>query len=148
MAADGRELHVPQQLREVLGRQAVVPHAFRVEAVGLEFFIAHRGDALQRALDVARQGRSHRVELEAHLVAGPRLRDRKHERGRRERASLLKEGSAGSHAFLYLVVDVDDVPPFRPVSVVVTTSDPGASSESTCFISTVAGRPSSGRLTR
>ena len=97
MAARGRELEIPQALRELLGWQAVVAHAFRVEAVGLELFVAHRGDLLERARDVFCHGGADREELQAHLVAAGLLDGREHDGGRGEGAGLLDEGASGDH---------------------------------------------------
>src|SRR4029453_4309473 len=97
MATRSREREISQPFGESLRCQPVVADASRVEAVGFEVFVAHRGDALQCADGVACHGGAHSEELQAELVAAAGLGAWQPERGGCDHESLLHEGSASRH---------------------------------------------------
>ena len=67
MTTGSGDLPGAKAVGEFLGRQAVIGQFCRVEAVGLDFFIAQAGNSGEGAVDIGPHRGPNREELKAHL---------------------------------------------------------------------------------
>jgi len=101
VAADAGQIEVLQAFGELLRRDTVIADAGGIEAVALDLFVAERGHALERAVEIGGERSADREELQAHLVARRRLlwshRERCERVGGGEGAGHLHEMPSADH---------------------------------------------------